>query len=251
MFFIYFSCAFVASIIVYIDSEKQQMPRWWSAIAFFAPVTIPYYIVKTRRKKSLVPLTVFAVIFILVGVGESFLYQMVKEKIIYSSYSPTAREILKFTEDLKYSVQQLNNLTLQLEDMSRVDSSPEKIYEVLAFVNAMQSLIKDNQRAVKRFVLIVNDYRNLLIDENFQWLLKIEEYYNEPVVEKYLRNLAAFLDAFSSLLRYTGENFYEITAGNSVYLKNYDGYYMNYVRALESHSRIDVSRMQFQHNFLV
>ncbi|MBF0257771.1 MAG: hypothetical protein HQK62_02855 [Desulfamplus sp.] len=251
MFFIYFSCAFVASIIVYIDSEKQRMPRWWSAIVFFAPVTIPYYIVKTRRKKSLIPLTAFLVIVILVGVGESVLYHRVKDRIIYSSYSPKAREILRFTEDLKYSVQKLNNLALQLDDMSRVDSSPEKIYEVLAFVKAMQSLMEDNQRAVKKFMLVVNDYRNLLIEENFNWLLKIEEYYNEPVVVKYLRTLAAYLDTFSSLLEYTGEHFQEITAGDSVYIKNYDGYYMNYLRALESHSRIDVNRMQFQHNFLV
>lgn len=251
MFYIYFSFAFITATVVCLDSGKQQMPKWWAAVVFFAPVTMIYYIIKTRQKSSLIPITVFLVLFILVGIGESLLYSRIKEEIIYSSYSPTAREILRFTDELKYSVSQLNTLTLQLDDMNRIDSSPAKINEVLSFMGAMQSQMEKTQKAVKRFILVVNDYRDLLIQEHFEWLLKIEGYYNEPVVVKYLQNLDSYMEAFSALLKYTGENFHEISAGNQTYLTNYDGYYMSYIRALDSHSHIDVSRMQFQHNFLM
>lgn len=251
MFFIYFACTFITAIFVYIDSEKQQMPRWWSAVVFFAPITMVYYLVKTRGKKSMVSLTAFLLIVILVGIGESFLYSRIKDKIIYSNYSATARDILRVSDTLKYSVRQLNDLTLELEDMNRVDSSTEKINEVLTFMDIMHSQMERTQRNVKKFVLVVNDYRNLLIDENFGWLLKIEEYYNEPVVKKYLKSLASYMDAFSALLRYTSENFEGISERDPMSLKNYDEYYMNYVRALDSHTLSDISRMQYQHNFLL
>jgi len=250
VFYIYFSFAFITAGLVCLDSGKQQMPRWWGAVIFFAPVTMIYYIIKTRQKNSLIPLTAFLVLFILVGIGESFLYSRIKDKIIYSNYSPRVREILRLTDELKHSVATLNDLTLQLDDMNRVDSSPAKINEVLSFMGEMQSQMEKNQKAVKRFILVVNDYRELLIAENFEWLLKVEEYYNEPVVLKYLRTLESYLNVFSALLKYTAANSQEISEGNQVYLKNYDGYYMNYVRALDSHGHIDVSRMQFQHNFL-
>lgn len=251
MFYIYFSFAFIAAAVVYMDSEKQQMPRWWSIIVFFAPVTMVYYIIKTRQKKSLIPITAFVVVFILVGIGESFLYSRVKNEIIYASYSPKAREILEFTDNLKYSVKQLNDLILQLDDMSRVDSTPEKMNEVLDFMVTIQSQIEKTHKAVQRFVLVVNDYRDLLIEEKFDWMFKIEGYYNEPVVVKYLKNLSAYIEAFSELLRYTSENFQGVASKDPVTLSNYDQYYMNYVRALESNNTIDVSRMQFQHDFLI
>ncbi|MBF0302203.1 MAG: hypothetical protein HQK73_04120 [Desulfamplus sp.] len=251
MFYIYFVFSLIAAIFVYIDSEKHQMPRWWSAIIFFAPITMIYYIIQTRQKKSLIPLTVLVVIFVLVGIGESFLYTRIKNKIIYSSYSATAREILGFADELRYSVEQLNSLTLELEGMNSIDSSPAKINEVLYFINTMKESIKKNDRVVKKFLLVVNDYRDILIKEKFDWLIKIEEYYNQPVVIKYLNHLDLYLEAFYSLLQYTGENFQEINSRTPLYIKNYDGYYMNYVRELESHNRIDVVRMQFQHNFLV
>ncbi|MBF0229511.1 MAG: hypothetical protein HQK63_07965 [Desulfamplus sp.] len=251
MFFIYFPVALIFSIFVYIDSEKEQMPRWWAAVIFFAPITVIYYIIKTRQKKSLIPLTILLFVFILVGIGESFLYSRFKDKIIYSQYSSTAKEVLKLTEQLEYSIAQLNYMTLELENLSSVDSSIKKIDEAYTLVDTMKSILDENERMIKKFILIVNDYRNVLLEENFDWLLKIEEYYNEPIVIKYLDHLSTYLDSFASLLKYTGENFQEISNRTPVYLKNYDSYYMTYVRALESHSLIDIGRMQFQHNFLV
>lgn len=251
MFYIYFIFSLIAAIFVYIDSTKQQMPRWWSAVIFFAPVTMIYYIIKTRQKKSLIPITLFVLIFVLVGAGESFLYTRIKDKIIYSNYSDTAKEILEFANELEYSVKQLNDLTLELEGMNSIDSSPAKIDEVLSFVYTMRQMLKENDRSVKEFILVINDYRDILIQEHFERLLKIEEYYKQPVVIKYLNNLDLYLEAFAGILKYTGENSQEIRDRVPMYIKNYDGYYMNYVRALESHNRIDVARMQFQHNFLL
>ncbi|MBF0572262.1 MAG: hypothetical protein HQK69_00675 [Desulfamplus sp.] len=251
MFFIYFPVALILSIFVYIDSEKEKMPRWWAAVIFFAPITIIYYIIKTRREKSLIPLAILIFVFIAVGIGESFLYSRIKDKIIYSQLSPTAKEVLKLTEQLKYSITQLNYMTLEIDNLSSVDSSTKKIDEAYTLVDTMKSIFDENDKMIKKFILIVNDYRNLLLEENFDWLLKIEEYYKEPIVIKYLGHLSNYLNNFSSLLKYTGENFNEISNRSPVYLKNYDGYYMNYVRSLESYSLIDVSRMQYQHNFLV
>ncbi len=251
MFYIYFLFSFIGAVFVYIDSKKEMMPRWWAVVIFFAPITLIYYILKTRQKKSLIPISIFILAFILVSIGESFLYTRIKNKIIYSGYSSTAKEILKFTDGLKYSVKKLNTLTLQFERLNSIDSSPTRINEVKIFVETIQAAIKENDKSVKKFLLLVNDYRTILIEENFDWLLKIESYYSEPIVAKYLNNFALYLEAFHAILKYTEENFQEINARSPLYLKNYDGYYMNYVRALESHNLIDVGRMQFQHNFLL
>lgn len=250
MFFIYFPCALIASIVVYFDSVKQQMPLWWGPLVFFAPAAIPFYLIKTRRKKSIIPITVFVVICILVGIGEALLYSGMKEKVEFARHSPAAREILKFTGNIRYIVKQLNYFTVQLEELSGVGASTENIIETLAFTGAMQSLMKEHATAVKRLTLAVDDYRNILVAEKLDWVLNIEEYYSETVVIKYIKSLDHYLETFESLLKYTAKHFEDIQMKSAKHRKNYNGYYMNYARALDRHSRIDVGRMKYQHNFL-
>ena len=250
MFFIYFPCALIASIIVYFDSVKQQMPLWWGPLVFFAPAAIPFYFIKTRRKKSILPLTIFLVICILAGTGEALLYSRMKEKVEFANRSPAAKEIIRLTHNLRYTIKQLNYFTTQLEESGGVGASTKNINKTLTFIGAMKSLMKEYTTVVKRFSLMVNDYRNLLIDEKLHWLLNVEEYYSETVITKYTTSLDHYLNTFEALLKYTGKHFEKIQMKSAKYLKNYDGYYMNYARALDRHRRMDVSRMKYQHNFL-
>ncbi len=251
MFFIYFSCALIASIFVYLDSVKQQLPFWWGPLVFFAPVTTPFYIIKTIQKKSIILITIFTVVSILVGIGEFLLFSRISEKIEFESYSPASQEIIRFTDKLRYIVTKMNYYTVELENSTSVSTSVTGINEAVAFCGAMKSLMKENQRSLKRLSLMANDYRNLLIAEKLNWILDLDEFYSEKFVIKYLKSLDNYLDTFEALLKYTGKYFEEIQMKSAWHRKNYDGYYMNYARALDRHSRVNVGRMRYQHNFVV
>ncbi|MBF0111706.1 MAG: hypothetical protein HQK74_03120 [Desulfamplus sp.] len=251
MFFVYFLFAFICAVFVYIDSAKEQMPRWWAAVIFFAPITMIYYIVITKQRKSLIPVAIFVLISVFVGIGEYFLYSRLKDKIMYASYSEDIKEILVFTDDLKYSVTQLNDLTLELEDMQGINSSPTKIGEVITLISKMQSALKKHDSSVKKFLAQMDTYQDSIIDNRFYWLFKLQEYYTEQVVVRYLSNFALYLESFSSLSKYTRDNFIEIETRVPVYIKNYDEYYMQYIRILDTQNLVDVGRMRFQHNFVL
>ncbi|SLM30477.1 membrane hypothetical protein [Desulfamplus magnetovallimortis] len=250
MFFIYFPCALIVAIVVYFDSIKYKMPVWWAPLVFFAPAATPIYLIKTRRKKSVIPIAVCLLISVVVLAGEGFLFSKAKDKAELASHSPAAREIIKFTDRIKDVVNTLNYYTIKLEEVSGVGASTANINETLDFVTDMKALLREHENLINGFTMTVNDYRNLLIAEKLGWLLNIEGYYTETVVVKYLKSFDAYLESFESLLKYTGEYFDEIQMKSLKHRKNYDGYYMNYARALDRHSRIDVGRMKYQYNFL-
>ncbi|MBF0201850.1 MAG: hypothetical protein HQK66_11180 [Desulfamplus sp.] len=250
MFFIYFPFSIIAATLVYFDAEKRQMPQWWPAMAFMAPITIPLYLVKTRQQRSIVPIAAFLSLAVLVIVGESFFFMKMRDSVQFQNYSPTVQEIVRITHRIEYIVKKFNHFTVQLEKVKGVGASTQSIEKALVFIRAMQSLMKDYRTTINNLDAAVNDYGNNLISENALWVIKLEEFYSEPIIVRYVKSLDNHLEAFESLLVYTAANFEEIRSKNKRVRQNYDGYYLNYVRALESHSLLDTGRMRFQYLFL-
>lgn len=238
------------SIAVYIDSDRQKMPKWWAPLLFFAPAATPLYLIKTRKKESLVPMLVFVLIFLLVGIGEGFLFTRFKKIVVYENYSPAVRQVVQMAYNLRDVVDQLNDKIGELDDTSGVGASPESIEETLVFIRSIQRLLDEYIKAIDLFNLSVNEYQERLISEKLGWILYLQKFYKEKIVIKYLRSLDQYLEAFASMLDYTKNHFWEIQSKQARARKNYDTYYLNYVRALERHERLDVGRMRFQHLFM-
>ena len=250
MFFIYFPCALVAAILIYVDSNRRKMPIWWGPLAFFAPMVVPLYLIKTRRKKSILPIVIFLSVFVLVGVGEGFLFSKFKEKTVYEKYSPVVQEVIRMANDIRSVVKKVNNIIGELEDKRGVSASPENIEEALVFIRSARAQMDQYTRVVANFNAASNEYHDRLRSEKLGWILYLQRYYKEKIVVKYLKSFVQYLQSFAAMLEYTKAHFYEIQGKEAKARRNYDSYYLNYVRALERHERLDVARMRFQRNFL-
>ena len=250
MFFIYFPCALVAAILIYVDSNHRKMPIWWGPLAFFAPMVVPLYLIKTRRKKSILPIVIFLSVFVLVGVGEGFLFSKFKEKTAYEKYSPVVQEVIQMANDIRSVVKKVNNIIGELEDKRGVSASPENIEEALVFIRSARAQMDQYTRVVANFNAASNEYHDRLRSEKLGWILYLQRYYKEKIVVKYLKSFVQYLQTFAAMLEYTKAHFYEIQGKEATARRNYDSYYLNYVRALERHERLDVARMRFQRNFL-
>ena len=250
MFFIYFPCALVAAILIYVDSNRRKMPIWWGPLVFFAPMVVPLYLIKTRRKKSILPIVIFLSVFVLVGVGEGFLFSKFKEKTVYEKYSPVVQEVIRMANDIRSVVKKVNNIIGELEDKRGVSASPENIEEALVFIRSARAQMDQYTRVVANFNAASNEYHDRLRSEKLGWILYLQRYYKEKIVVKYLKSFVQYLQSFAAMLEYTKAHFYEIQGKEAKARRNYDSYYLNYVRALERHERLDVARMRFQRNFL-
>ncbi len=226
------------------------MPIWWGPLAFFAPMVIPLYLIKTRRKKSILPIVIFLSVFILVGVGEGFLFSRFKEKKVYENHSPVVQEVIRMANDIRSVVKKVNNIVGELEDKRGVGASPENIEETQVLIRSARAQMEQYTRVVGNFNAASNEYHDRLLSENLGWILYLQHYYKEKIVVKYLKSFVQYLQAFAAMLEYTKAHFYEIQGKDAKARRNYDSYYLNYVRALERHERLNVARMRFQHNFL-
>ncbi len=109
----------------------------------------------------------------------------------------------------------------------------------------------DNQAAIKQLVRFVEKHRDFFIQKDLQWVYEIQRFYSNRIVISHFKSLENYLDNFETLLRFCYQNFDLITkAESTIHLKNYDEYYLRYRRAVDSHNRLNVKRIQFQNDFL-
>lgn len=245
MFFIYFPCTIILGIIVFLDSKKYNYPRWWSAVVCLAPITAPYYIIATRGKKSLVLLTLFFVLSGFACAGEFFLYTRFKQKMHYNDYSPYAKQALDYTDQLKQGMSQLNGFIENLDSLGRVNSSLEKVNSTLDLMKTLKLAATSTEEVSKRFLLLMDDYSLSINESELAWLHHLSDYYTNRAVIKYFTALHIYVEEFSRLLSFTADNFNDIQLRNSKHQKNYDYYYLNYIRALERLNKVDIQRMAF------
>jgi len=111
--------------------------------------------------------------------------------------------------------------------------------------------VDKNQASIARLVKFTSDYKVYFVKKDLNWVYQIQSFYtNRNVVVNY-KSLQAYLENFEALLTYFYTNFYNITEAKSKeHLKNYDEYYLRYRRAVDSHNRFNVQRIEFQNEFL-
>ena len=251
MYYIYFPFIFILSGLVFFECRRLSLPKWWAAIVFAAPVTAPYFIFRSRREKRLLLLLIFFVLFFIVIAGEIFMYAGMKEKYKYASLPPVTRQLIRYSEILKTTTQHLDRDLVTLEQQSKVQSKLNKLEETITFIGKLRQSMHDNQAAIAQMVNFVEKHKKFFLKKDLRWVYEIQRFYNNRIVIAHFKSLESYLDNFENLLRYCYRNFDAITkAKNSAELKNYDEYYLRYRRAVDSHNRFNVKRIEFQNDFI-
>lgn len=164
---------------------------------------------------------------------------------------PVTRQMIQLSEELKLSTEKLDNALVKLESLSKVQSRINEIKKTIEFIHQLRSIMIENQEAIKRLVKYTSDYKSFFDRKDLFWVFNIQKFYNDRNVIQHYKSLETYLDSFEDLLKYTHINFYNITEHKSKeQLNNYDEYYMRYRRAVDSHNRFNVKRINFQNSFL-
>ncbi len=230
---------------------KKKHPRWWALVVLIAPVTTPYFIFKSRKESGIVLFTVFLISFSIMAGSEVFLFSRYMEKNQYMHLPPVTRQMLKLTEDLKESTEKLDLGLVELEHLSKVESRIHEIKRTIEFITKIRITIQENQQAIQQLVKYTSDYKSYFMNKDLAWVFDIQKFYNSRNVLQHYKSLDKYLNNFDELLKYTYVNFYNITEHeNPEHLKNYDQYYLKYRRAVDSHNRLNVKRINFQNDFL-
>lgn len=236
---------------MFVECRRQSLPKWWAAIVFAAPVTTPYFIFKSRKAKGLSLCLIFLSCFFLVVAGEIYIYAKMKAKYKYDYLPPVTRQLIRYSEILKLTTQNLDNDLVELEQRSKVQSKVEKLKQTIVFIGELRQSMRDNQTVIKQLVEFVEKHREFFNQKDLQWVYEIQRFYSNRIVIAHFKSLKNYLDNFETLLRFCYQNFDLITkAESTIHLKNYDEYYLRYRRAVDSHNRLNVKRIQFQNDFL-
>lgn len=194
---------------------------------------------------------IFCVCFLLVTGGEIFIYSEMKATHKYVHLPPVTRQLIRYSEILKQTTQNLDKDLVELEQRSKVQSNVEKLEQTIVFIDELRQSMRDNQAAIKQMVEFVGKHKDFLTQKDLQWVYEINRFYNNRIVIAHFKSLKNYLDNFETLLRFCYRNFDAITkAESTTHLKNYDQYYLRYRRAVDSHNRFNVKRLEFQNAFI-
>ncbi len=220
-------------------------------MVFASPVTTPYFIYKSRKEAGMTLIVVFLCAFSIVSVLEFFLYSRYMEKNKYTALPPITRQIIILSDALKQSTINLDNALIQLENLSKVESRIHELEKTIKFIDKLRTIKIANDRAIDRLVLYTREHKAYFAKQDMAWVFNIQFFYKNRTVIQHYKSLSEYLDRFEELLRYTHLNFYNITeVKNPEALKNYDEYYLRYRRAVDTHNRFNVKRIEFQNDFL-
>lgn len=237
---------------MFFECHRHNLPKWWAAIVFAAPVTTPYFIIKSRKGKGFIwVLFIFFACVALVLAGEIFLYSRTKEQYKYEHLPPVTRQLIRYSEILKQTTHKLDTELVELELQSKVQSKVNKIEQTIVFIDELRKSMHDNREAIKQIVSFGEAHENFFLTQDLKWVYEIQKFYNNRIVTQHFESLEKYLDNFETLLRFCCENFDSINERkNLVVLKNYDEYYMRYRRAVDSHNRLNVKRIEFQNTYI-
>ena len=251
MYYLYFTYTVTIALLMLLECQKKNRPKRWAIMVLFAPITTPLFIFKSRKESGIILFIVFLMTFSAVGGTEFFLYTKYMEKNRYSNLSPVIRQMIHFTEDLKITTVEFDKALVKLAGLSRVDSRIHEIKNTIDFIDEVRDIEDANKNAILRLEKYLYDYKRFFVKEDFLWLFKIQEFYDNHNVVIYYKKLKAYLDSFEDLLRYTYINFSHIKdLKTQEYLQNYDQYYLRYRRAFDSHNRFNEKRIDFKNKFI-
>ena len=239
------------SLILFVEFTEKKKSKLWALIVFFAPVTAPYYIFRTKKEEGLTWIMIFLASFSVVVASEVTLYTFKKEKMKYSDQPPVIRQALRIADELQETTEKFDYAIIELEEMSRILSGLEKIDETAEYIGTVRLAGGANKATVSKLINYIGNYRSYYNKKNVQWVFLIEEYYKSDVIRRHLDSFEEYLSAFEDLLLFSYKNFYKISElENPKALRNYDAYYLQYRRAAEKFSKYNLQRTEYQNQFV-
>lgn len=195
---------------------------------------------------------IFMTSFSAVAASEAFLYSRMKERTKYDHLSPMTRQVLRLSETLKLTTAELDMALVNLEKMSKVESRIKEVKKTIDFIGELRLIMARNQSSINRLIEFTTDYKSYFANKDLGWVYHVQLFYSDEKVVRHYNSLHVYLDDFEALLRYTHANFsYIADHKNEEHLKNYDEYYLRYRRAVDSHNKFNVQRIEFQNDFLI
>ena len=252
MYYLYSLYVLILSSLMLFECQRKKHPKWWAAMVLIAPVTAPFFIFKSRKDKGMVLFMIFLVTFTMVSVSEIYIYSNMKEKSKYDDLSPITRQIMEISDSLKATNSELDHGLAGLEKLSKVDSRIKELKYTIEFIENLRTILFKNQLAINQLTKFLLNNKSYLVKKNLNWVYGIQEFYTNRNVIFQTNSLETYLNDFQSLLQYVVINFYHITElKTQEHLKNYDEYYLRYRRAVDTHNRFNVNRIEFQNKFLL
>ena len=252
MFYIYFLYVAVLASLIFFEAYQRNHPRWWAAMVFFAPVTTPYFIFKSRQQSGIMLIFIFLATFSGACFSEWFLFTRYMDKNRYAHLPPVARQIIHLSERVKTSTLNLDKALIRLENLSKVESRIHEIKKTIDFIKELRVIMAKNQASITRLVKFTADNKAMFQGRELQWVFNIQKFYNNRNVVQHYKSLKKYLEEFEALLEYTYINFYNIRDHKiEKHLRNYDEFYLRYRGAVDSHNRFNVKRINFQNDFLL
>lgn len=251
VYYFYFTYVLLLSGLVLLDCIRKKNPRWWAVMVLLAPVTTPYVIFKSRKTSGMILFMLFLTSFSAVVGAELYIWEYEKEKNRYAHLPPITTQVIRLCNNLKQSTADLDAGLIQLENMSKVESSVEKLQQTIGFISSLRLTLARNQAAIDRLVKFTTDYKAYFMKKELHWIYQVRQYYTNRHVIRHFQSLETYLDDFNALLTYTYTNFSQIADHKDPEsLKNYDEYYLRYRRAVDRHNAFNVQRIEFQNNYV-
>lgn len=251
MYYIYFPYVFLLSLILLVEFIDKERSKFWALIIFFAPITAPYYIYRTKKEEGIAWIMIFLATFSAVIAGEVALYAYNNEKLKYSDQAPVIRQVLILTDELQATTEDFDSKILELEQMSRIVSGLKKIGETIEYIGKVRMAGEKNKAMLSKLMNYIENYRSYFDKKNIKWVFQIEQYYKNEAVRNHLDSLDDYLNAFEDVLVFSYKNFYKIAEiEDPKTLKNYDAYYLIYRRATEKFSKYNLHRTEYQNKFV-
>lgn len=251
MYYFYFVYVAILGGLMYYECATRNHPKWWVTTVVLAPITAPYFLLKSRKESGIILLMVFMATFTGVTLAEIILYKNYVKDHKYDDLPPVTSQMIRLSEELKKSTFRLDSALIKLENLSKVESRINEIRKTIEFIGVLREIMYENQNAIERLVKHTVNHQQYFEKKDLQWVFDIQDFYHNRNVIRHYQSLEKYLDEFEDLLRYTYENFYFITDHKDTeHLKNYDEYYIRYRRAVDSHNRFNVKRIEFQNEYL-
>lgn len=230
-----------------LECTRKKHPQWWGAMVFLAPITFPYFILKSRKAQGKFLLMLFLVSFTAVVTCEVYIYSRQRQAYHHDRLTPVAQQALSFGESLKQTTADLDRALATLDRLSKVSSRINEVKQTIEFLGSLRELISKNQAVIDQLILYTKDHEAFFAGKESRWVHQVQHFYAHRNLVLYNKSLKTYADDFEVLLRYTHEHFYQITKlKTQENLNNYDEYYLRYRRAYDTHKQFNIQRLEFQ-----
>ncbi len=246
MYYIYFPYVLILAMTMAGICRKQEKSLWWAVVVFFAPVTTPYFIVKSEKQPPGKWISLFVFTFLLVLGAEGFIWFTEYKQYRFNTLNPVDRTAVRITRVIEANVAEMNEIMRVLDVRNTVASGKREIVTSKASIKRAKILIRQSHKATKQFIIFVTDYGPYFQKTRQEWVLQLRNFYKNKHMIKYYATTQQYLDEFERLLNYVQAHFEQIRSRKSQEMQNYDQYFIRYRHGLNIYQKYSDERMKVQ-----